>query len=73
MCTSDTGILLKRGENLPDKIERSIRDLIDDEALREKMGKSARSRVEQYFTVDTYYDNFIRILQDTISEDKNGK
>ena len=62
MCTSETGILLNRHDHLAENIEKALRDLIQNEEKRIELGSAARKRAEKYFSVDEYYNNFVRIL-----------
>lgn len=49
----ETGILFEF-ENIPEFVQ-ALKLLINDQALRQKMGNAAKSRVDQYFSADILY------------------
>lgn len=48
----------------PPEWEGALRDLLDDPALRARLGRAARSTVEREYSVEATYPMFVRALED---------
>ncbi len=61
---NETGYLIPPQD--PNTLADKILQLIENPNLQEKMGKSGMQRYLQYFTIEKFEDNMIRILNDCI-------
>ena len=63
MFEGNDGILLERNEEITDKLADVIEKLYEDSQTRKVMGQNARKRVEERFSNERFYKNFISILE----------
>lgn len=61
----ENGLLVPTGQ--PSKLATAIRRLLNDDALRAKIGRNARETVEETYSIETVVDKFERVY-DKISE-----
>lgn len=61
----DSAIVVERGKNTAEDIARSIKLLMDNDALREKYSLKARERVLNNFDKKKYYQNFCKIIEES--------
>ncbi len=55
----ETGLLVEPGQ--PDRLADALRTLLDDEALRRRMGQAARARAQAEFSVETMARRYLAL------------
>jgi glycosyltransferase involved in cell wall biosynthesis len=61
----ETGFLVEPGD--PARMAERMADLAGDRELVEKLGRNARSRVENEFSADIHYDKLMALYERVIS------
>ncbi|MBK7947565.1 MAG: glycosyltransferase [Deltaproteobacteria bacterium] len=57
----ETGMLV--GAERPDELARALRSLLEDDALRRRMGIEARARAEAEFSVETMARRYVELFR----------
>lgn len=52
----------------PDKLEETVRDLLDNPEKREQLGKDAKDFVQTYWRAEVVAKSFLRLIEDDIPE-----
>ena len=53
-------------------IAEAIKELLNDQNLRKKLGTFGRQEVAKYFSIETMTDEVLKVYHQVIEEDKNG-
>lgn len=70
VVTSEREALLVPPED-PQALAAALARLLEDRALRRRLGDAARQRAERAFTVDTMVDGYMRVYASAIGSDMN--
>lgn len=62
MFDEGSGILIDRDDKLVDNLTNALSILINNEGMRNDMGRNARARIENIFNQDNFYNHIIRVL-----------
>ena len=66
-----TGLLFET-ENVDD-LESKMRTLLQNEALRQKMGIAGRKRVQELFSEEVYTRHFVEMIDQVMTGNRGGK
>lgn len=68
VADGETGLLVPPGD--VDAVVRALDRLLGDEALRRRLGRAGRRRVEEYFAMDRYIDRVLAVYHKAIDRSR---